>query len=119
MYQIIRISDGEKIGITDSIRYIKLGKSGSYATAKKEDAIGVAYNGTAYNLHGYNEIEGASSVVVSEIDSGKLVLDQMSDFEKALKAVSEECTNQIMLKIEDAVRRIESAIAQTNKDKLQ
>lgn len=70
MYRIIRINDGVELGITDTVNYIKIGNSGSFTPTKKEDAIGVAFKSVAYNLHGHDEIEGAETVVVSEIDGG-------------------------------------------------
>lgn len=69
MYRIIK-TDGTELGITDSVNYIKIGVSGCFTTAKKEDAIGVAYESVAYNLAGYTEISDADTVVVSAIDGG-------------------------------------------------
>lgn len=69
MYRIIK-TDGTELGITDSVNYIKIGASGSFTTAEKEDAIGVAYESVAYNLAGHAEISDADTVVVSAIDGG-------------------------------------------------
>ena len=56
MYRIIKVSDGTEIGVTE--------------------AIGVAYNCIPYNLIGHDEIEGADTVVVSEIDGGAVLAKQ-------------------------------------------
>lgn len=69
MYRIIKI-DGTELGITDSVNYIKIGASGSFAPTTVDKAIGVAYQSIPYNLVGHSEIEGADTVVVASIDGG-------------------------------------------------
>lgn len=69
MFRIIKI-DGTELGITDTVKYIKIGASGSFTPSTKEEAIGLAYNSVAYNLIGHEDIEGADTVVVSAIDGG-------------------------------------------------
>lgn len=68
MYRIIKI-DGTELGITDAVRYIKIG-AGCFTNATEDTAIGVAFQGVAYNLVGHNDIEDAETVVVSRIDGG-------------------------------------------------
>lgn len=72
MYRIIK-TDGTELGITDQVTYIKFGANGCFTNATVEDAIGVAFNSTPYNLVGHNEIEEADTVVVSQIDGGAAV----------------------------------------------
>jgi len=79
MYRIIR-DDGMELGITDSILFIKIAENGCFVPSREEDAIGVAFRSVAYNLIGYNEIEGAETVVVSKIDGG----DEMSTHQAAI-----------------------------------
>jgi hypothetical protein len=69
MYQIIKIN-GTKVGITESVNYIKIHTNGCFVVTNKEDAIGVAYRGMTYNLVGHNDIIGAETVIISEIDLG-------------------------------------------------
>lgn len=69
MYRIIKI-DGTEIGVTDSVNYIKIGASGDFSSASKDDAIGVAFNSVAYNLVGHTEIADTETVVVSSVDGG-------------------------------------------------
>lgn len=72
MYRIIK-TDGTELGITDQVNYIKFGASGCFTNATVEDAIGVAFDSTSYNLFGYSEIEDADTVIVSKIDGGATV----------------------------------------------
>lgn len=76
MYRIIKVSDGTEIGVTDTIEFIRYGKSGCFVPAAQDEAIGVAYNCIPYNLIGHDEIEGADTVVVSEIDGGAVLAKQ-------------------------------------------
>ncbi len=76
MYRIINTTDGKELGAVDHVTYIKVGPSGSYIFADQEDAVGIALNGTPYNLVGHDEIQEADTVVVSEFDGGALVAEQ-------------------------------------------
>ena len=80
MYRIIKI-DGTELGITDSVNYIRYGDGGCFTTATRKDAIGVAFKSVAYNLVGHEDIEGADTVVVSEIDGGQ-ELKKPSDYHR-------------------------------------
>lgn len=78
MYRIIKVSDGTEIGVTDAIEFIRYGNSGCFVPADQKHAIGVAVNSVPYNLVGHDEIEGAETVVVSEIDGGAVLAKQGS-----------------------------------------
>ena len=78
MYRIIKVSDGTEIGVTDTIEFIRYGNSGCFVPADQKHAIGVAVNSVPYNLVGHDEIEGAETVVVSEIDGGAALAKQGS-----------------------------------------
>lgn len=54
------------------------GNSGCFVPADQKHAIGVAVNSVPYNLVGHDEIEGAETVVVSEIDGGAVLAKQGS-----------------------------------------
>ena len=71
MYRIITL-DGTELGMTDSVLYIKITESGSFAPTTKDEAIGVAFRSTPYNLVGHSDIEGADTVVVAKCDGGAL-----------------------------------------------
>ena len=62
--------------MTDSVLYIKITESGSFAPTTKDEAIGVAFRSTPYNLVGHSDIEGADTVVVAKCDGGALVAHQ-------------------------------------------
>lgn len=76
MYRIVSAVSGAQIGIADAVTYIKVSENGDYTPVAKEDAAGVAVNGTAYNLIGGEDIGGEDTVVVSEFDGGALVAEQ-------------------------------------------
>ena len=72
MYRIININ-GTELGNTDTVNYIRIGKSGCFVPTNKKNAIGVAYKGTPYNLMGSDVIENAETVIIVEIDSGTTI----------------------------------------------
>lgn len=83
MYRIIKI-DGAELGITDSVNYIKIGASGSFTNARREDAVGVAFHSVAYNLIGHDDIKDADTVVVSAIDGGAYVTQKVVEAEQSI-----------------------------------
>lgn len=92
MYHVIKM-DSTDLGITDSINYIRIGENGCFIPTDQESAIGVAVDGVPYNLVGHDEIDGAETVVVSEIDAGKVVQEMASYSE--LAAAIREGVNQV------------------------
>lgn len=93
MYRIIKVSDGTEIGVTDTIEFIRYGNSGCFVPATQDEAIGVAYNCVTYNLVGFEEIDGADTVVVSKIDAGE-VMKEMASYSE-LAAAIREGVNQV------------------------
>ena len=84
MFRIINMTTSRELGLTDTVNYIKISKnSGCYISAKKEEAIGVAYRGTPYNLEGKSEIKDADTVRVYPADGGMLI-GTLTDKEEAL-----------------------------------
>lgn len=88
MYRIIKI-DGTELGITDSVNYIRYGDGGCFTTATRKDAIGVAFKSVAYNLVGHEDIEGADTVVVSEIDGGQELKSHQTTIEDLIRTILE------------------------------
>lgn len=88
MYRIIKVLDGTEIGVTDSVEYVRYGNSGCFVPADQNHAIGVAFNGTVYNLVGFDDIDGAETVVVSKVDSGE-VLKEMASYSELAAAIRE------------------------------
>lgn len=72
MYRIIK-SDGTTLAVTETIRYIKVSDNGCYIQATKNDAVGIAHNGTPYNVRGHADIANAEIVSVQEFDGGKAI----------------------------------------------
>ncbi len=72
MYKITKI-DGTDVGYTDSVIYIKIASNGCFIQTDNQNAIGVAYAGTPYNLFGHNEIPGVDEVMVVEQDGGQKI----------------------------------------------
>ena len=71
MYKIINTQDGKTIGSTEAPLFIKKKPStGCYIQADAESAQGVAYLGTAYNLHGRDGVEAEETVMLIEVDGG-------------------------------------------------
>lgn len=77
MYHVIKM-DSTDLGITDSINYIRISEDGCFVPTDQEHAIGVAVDSVPYNLVGHDEIEGAETVVVSEVDGGAVLAKQGS-----------------------------------------
>ena len=88
MFRIIKI-DGTELGVTDSVNYIKIGESGDYATASEQDAIGIAFNSEPYNLLGHEDIEGADTVIVSNVNGGNMVYEQRNLIDELIIAALE------------------------------
>ncbi len=84
MYRIINTKSGADLGAVDKVVYIKVGESGDFTPVAEDEAIGVALNGSAYNLFGHEEIEGADTVIVSEFDGGALVAEQQKIIDSLL-----------------------------------
>ena len=70
MYKIINTKDGTEIGSTETPRFIKKKSTGCYIQTDKQNAQGVAYKGTAYNLQGRDGIGADDTVFLIEIDGG-------------------------------------------------
>lgn len=88
MYRIIKI-DGTELGITDSVNYIRISDNGCFTPTTRKDAIGVAFKSVAYNLVGHEEIEGADTVVVSEVDGGQEIKTHQTAIEGLIQTILE------------------------------
>lgn len=92
MFRIIKV-DGTELGITDSVNYIKIGEGGCFTNATPQDAVGVAFDGVAYNLLDHAEISDADTVIVSQVDAGNVISGMASYME--LAAAIREGVNQV------------------------
>ena len=81
MYKIIK-SDGTELGVTDSVLFIKVSPEGTYIEATEDEAAGVAFEGTAYNLPGHSEIVDADTVILAPITLGEYIKEQNEKWER-------------------------------------
>ena len=83
MYKVFKV-DGVELGLTESVNYIKILDNGAFTITTKKEAIGVAFDNIPYNLIGHDDIEGAETVFIHEVDSGKEIQEKASYAELAL-----------------------------------
>lgn len=88
MYRVIKV-DGTELGMTDSVNYIKIHENGCFTPAKREEAVGIAFKNVPYNLLGHEDIVGADTVVVSEVDSGSHITNHQLSIEGLIKIALE------------------------------
>ena len=74
MYEIIK--DGAVLSLTESPNYIRLHPDGFYILCEQSEAQGVALDGTPYHLFGRKPMDGLETVVLVEIDSGRILQEQ-------------------------------------------
>ena len=81
MYRIINIGNGKTIGFTNLVRYIKVKPStGVYIQCPVEEAEGIAFASTPFNLAGKEAMkEGLATVIISEKDDGLIMSDAIDD----------------------------------------
>lgn len=77
MYRIIT-TEGAELGLADSVLFIKKSADGTFIESSQEDAIGLAYKGTAYNLPGHSEIEGAKTAVAVQVSAAQIMQEQVA-----------------------------------------
>jgi len=75
VYKIIK-SDGTELGVTDSVLFIKRSPEGTFIEADEAEAIGIAFKGEPYNLHGHDEIQNAKTVVLVKTTLAQILLEQ-------------------------------------------
>ena len=73
MYKIIDTKDGAVIGSAERLLFIrKKPSTGCYISTTKEDAQGIAFQGTPYNLQGRDGVGAEKTVMVIEFDLGTI-----------------------------------------------
>lgn len=75
MYRVIT-TDGTELGITDSVLFIKISPEGTYIEAGEAEAVGVSFNGEAYNLPGHSEIKNAKTAVLVKTSLAQIMQEQ-------------------------------------------
>lgn len=103
MYKIIDTDNGNVIGYTNKVLYIRLKQeTGCYVSCKREVAEGVAFNSTPYNLSGHNMKKELKTVVVSEDDDGAVIVQ--------IVAESEGRTGDVLCDIDSDIDEIKNAL---------
>ena len=78
MYRIIRIADGESLGLTEAPNFIRQSKNGCFVLCPEPEASGIAFEGVPYRLMGRQAPEGMEAletVTLVEADAGQLFKD--------------------------------------------
>jgi hypothetical protein len=105
MYKIIDTDNGNVIGYTNKVLYIRLKKeTGCYVSCKRENAEGVAFNSVPYNLSGHTMKEELKTVVVSEDDDGAVIVQ--------IVAESEGRTGDVLCDIDSDIESIKDALCE-------
>lgn len=76
MYKIIK--DGTLVGITGEPIYIKLQENGCYGLCSREEAQGIAFCGTPYNLDGRPAMDGPETAKMEEASESTISNDHMA-----------------------------------------
>ena len=76
MYKIIK--DGATVGLTGAPNYIKKLDNGCYGLCSEQEAQGVAFNGTPYQLEGRTEMGGLEAVTVAEVNEIDVTNDHLA-----------------------------------------
>ena len=82
MYKITR--DGASLGLTERPTYIKQAPNGCLVLCPESEAVGIVWEGTPLHLPGRDELEGAETVMLEEMDSGPdlfIATDALSDID--------------------------------------
>lgn len=77
MYRIFK-EDGTQIGVADELNYIKVSSNGTFILCDKEDAVGLAFNGTPYSLMGTEGIESLDKVTATFVEYSKEIVDSQT-----------------------------------------
>lgn len=71
MYQILK--NGQTIGYAEKPNYICRLDNGSWGLCTEREAEAIAFDEAVYPLQGKAEIDGAQTVLVTEVDRGRLM----------------------------------------------
>ena len=97
MYKIINISDGSEIGKVENPTYIKIKEATGVRIQLKadepiENAQGIAYRNSAYNLQGKDGVGSDITVILVKVDAGEAASDNT-----AAIAANSEAIDQLIV----------------------
>lgn len=97
MYEIV--SGGALVALCEKPRFVKRNEeTGVFVEASVEEAVGVAVNGTLYNLLGGTAIEGAQEAIVREGEAAEYVFQN-----RVRIAEDREAAETAVVEVEDAL----------------
>ena len=71
MYRIVK--DGAALALIEAPSYVRKAENGCFVLCQAAEAVGIAYGGTVYHLLGREAVEGAESVILEAVDTGKMM----------------------------------------------
>lgn len=102
MYEII--SEGHIIALVEKPRFVKVNEdSGAYVETQHDDAIGIAVNGTVYNIDGRNDIPDMPQVVVKECSASEYIFSHGAKITE-----NEKKTGSAFIEVESAVCELDA-----------
>lgn len=104
MYRIINTKDGVEVGATDKPVYIKRNPNGVFVETTREQARGVAYKSTPYNLCRTDGVGAEDTVVVREYDGGDDAVETLRNAESIAEMEDALCEQDVLAaEIQDAL----------------
>ena len=89
MYRIISTADGSEIGTVERPNFIRKSSAGCYIQTDEENALGIAYRGTPYNLEDREGLGAPESVRLIECDAGELAADTSAAVSENAERITE------------------------------
>ena len=84
MFRIIKTSDGESLGMTESPVYIRQSEeNGCFILCPEPEASGIAFAGTPYQLLGREPMNGAGdmeTVMLESVDAGAVLQESQESY---------------------------------------
>lgn len=85
MYRIVK--DGAALALIEAPTYVRQAGNGCFVLCQEDQATGIAYGGTVYHLLGREAVEGAESVILEEVDTGKM-MEELQNTAKDVDAMN-------------------------------
>lgn len=85
MYRIVK--DGAALALIEAPTYVRQAGNGCFVLCQEDQATGIAYGGTVYHLLGREAMDGAESVILEEVDTGKM-MEELQNTAKDVDAMN-------------------------------
>lgn len=83
MYQLTR--NGASLGMTEAPTFIKQAKNGCFILCPEPEASGIVYANAVYHLLGREDMAGAETVTLDEVDAGQKIAEAQEIVSTAAK----------------------------------